>query len=137
LLVSLKKGSLETVFRIWQIISLIPPVEGASCLLMDLGDVSLNGECDLGVSASTTPADHGDKEYAGESWDKVSRVNTGMVCRQAKEQDTGGRGRRLWTHGSHRKERSSLRAGAMATKVGAFSFLGYLWQQQWSSGHGV
>jgi hypothetical protein len=40
LLASLKKEDLETIFRIW-LNTLIPSVQGTSCLLVDLEHVSL------------------------------------------------------------------------------------------------
>jgi hypothetical protein len=122
-LASLKKGDLETIFRIWQIIPLIPSVKGTgpdgpgTC-------VPWTGDCDLGLIPSATPADHGGKESEDESWDQVSRANRGMVGRQAGEQARGGSGRRLGVHGSCRKGWSSLRPRAVVARAGAFSYLG-------------
>jgi hypothetical protein len=101
--------------------------------------VPWTGECDLRVRISATPTDHRDKESAGESWNGECRANRCMAGRWAREWDRGGRGRKAQTHGSHRKEGTRLRPGAVASRSGTFSFLGcsYQWWQWQSSSHGV
>jgi hypothetical protein len=74
------------------------------------------------VSTSETPAGHGDKKSAGKSWNQMPRTSRSMASRQKREWDTGGRGRGLQTHGSHRKKQSSLRLRSMDAIAGAFSY---------------
>jgi hypothetical protein len=61
-------------------------VKGASRLPADLGYMSLRqGNVTLRVSASMTPAGHGDKECAGKGWDQAPRANRGMTGKEEEE----------------------------------------------------
>jgi hypothetical protein len=76
LLASLKKGVLETIFKIWQIIPLILSVklltDGPGACVPEIG------ECDLEVSTSMTASGYRDEENMRESWGQVPRANGGM-----------------------------------------------------------
>jgi hypothetical protein len=109
-------------------------MKGASHLLVDLGHVSLGQEnVTLGWVLLWPLQTMG--------WDQVTRwprwpgqTEAWWIDRQGSRT---GRGRRVRTHGRHRKEGSSLRPGAVAATVGAFSFPG-CWVVGWrpqSPGH--